>query len=94
MKIEKLTLQYYQFNKIPKIGNHSFKFGWSIHEVINRQCGFKTDRKHHNDIQYLGLLYSNYKKGYYTRLEFLEKLEKRQFIKKYLKHFTDNACNH
>lgn len=87
MKISKITLEYYQFKKIPKIGNFKTKFGWSIHEVINRQSNFKTDTKHYNDINYLKLVYGNYKRGLISRYEFKHKVKSRNYINRYLKHF-------
>lgn len=78
---------YYQFKKTPKIGKFTTKFGWSIHETINKQCDFKPNITHNNDLAYLYLIYSNYKKGYTTKQEFLDKLSKRKFIKKYYNRF-------
>ena len=88
MKITKLTLMYYQFKRVPRLGKHTFKFGYTIHEVLNRQCDFKSDIKHHNDIQYLRLIYSNYKRGSSNREEFLAKLSKRNYINRYLSRFN------
>ena len=87
MKPNKIILMYYQFKKVPKVGNISFKFGWSIHEVINKQCGFESDIKHHNDLSYLRLIYSNYKKGIINKNDFLSKVENRNYVNRYLKHF-------
>lgn len=89
MNITKTVLEYYHYKKIPKLGKHYFKFKFSIHEVINIQLGFKTDSKHHNDIAYLGLLWSNYKRGFITRSEFIDRLSKRKYVNKYLKHFKE-----
>lgn len=92
MKITKSHLNFYRMNKVKNPWNIE-EDKINIHKLINIQINYdpfnmrEKGTKRHNSINRLRLIYSNYKKGYITKTDFILKLEVDQYLTKYIKRF-------
>lgn len=93
MKVSKIRYDFYVQNKIPKLGDFTYKDKVSIHKVINDKVNYdpfqmrKKETERHNKLNLLKLSYNNYKRGLKTKDEFFYTLISNKYIAKYLKRF-------
>jgi hypothetical protein len=93
MTISKIRFNFYRENILNTFAGFTSSKTITIHQVINSKVGYdpfhmKTKgTKRHNSINRLGLMVSNYNKGYVCRDEFIAKLLADKHLAKYAKCF-------
>jgi len=94
MNITKTTLDWYRQKKIPSLCGKSDKYVITIHSVLNAQFNYdpfdmkKRGTNHHNAINLLGLSYRSYKKGYKSKTDFIDQLNRNKYLAKYASKFN------